>query len=363
MRPYILILCALTPLLSPCKAMIYQLPFKSSYTGEANLNLVPRLDLSALSEEEQQRVQLEALENVALSDIDESAAAAAREFYGELPPNEAGTDLRNICLGARLFATLDPTGGIFNDPAAYYRRKGWPAPKGEKSQKSDYGTDFAKRFIAEAKRKYYARLEEEAARADEYWRKREEELANMPPPRQRKPAWRNWLDGAKDCAPVFPLLFIVGVYTFCDRERRRLANALRRVVDALKSACRRALRPVPTNDWAFWLMVIAVLFCLWCGLTTAMPWAHLGGPYGKQPFWVYRLTHWVVAISAAMAFLRLLREEKKTPARTLAALVLLLLYQPVCAVVSLDRDEWMWVNFATVILLPFAAWRKREEKA
>lgn len=348
--------------------MEYLLP-EELYTDEfmlkANSALVPKKDLSALSPDEQRQAQLDALRSLALEGLDENETAKARDFYGER------VRLEKSDLGRRLTVLLDPSLSAYTDPASYYRRRGWDYPKGEKTKRSEFFDDLQKRFIAATREQWREKKrqeeEEEEARAEAYWKAKQAELATQPPPPPN--TLKNWVDAGIDALPCLTALFVVGVYTFRNRERERLGHGVKRVWEAVCRPVRRFWRWIPAEDWLFWLAMVGVGACAVLAYGTAM-WSCVSeNGYllrFKFPFWVYRLTHWAVAICAAVSFFRLLRAETtappKRPFRTLAALALLVVYQPVFGVVSFKQEEWAWVNAVTVLLLPFCAWRKKVEK-
>jgi len=366
-RVFFLVLLALP-------AMSFEKPeelYTDSWELEYNVALVPKKDISHLTPEEQRQTQLEALRSIALEDVDEGEAAKARAFYGEKHPSEKRF---LVGLGVRAALLFDPSGTFYNDPAAYYREKGWDSPKGQDSSWGDFFTDYGKRFIAKAKEDWRQkkRQEEQAEdeRAEAYWRERQKELATEPRPEPH--TLKNWVDAGIDAFPVLTALFVVGVYAFRNRERERLGRGLKRVCGAVCRPVRRAWRAIPADDWNFWLSLVAVGLCGFLAYAPAS-WGYEAYSsrewvFWKAPFWVYRITHWAVALCAAVSFLRLIRAETtapaKQPARTLVALALFIVYQPVCGVVSFKQEEWAWVNATTVLLLPFCAWwrgRKQEK--
>ncbi len=330
-----------------------------------NIALLPKKDLSALTPDEQRQAQLDALRSIALEGYDENEAAKARDFYGS--EVKANTN----AIGRRASLLLDPSRTFYNDPAAYYRQKGWNYPKGDKSTRGDFFEDYGQRFITATREQWREkkRQEEEAeeARAEAYWQKRQAELATQPPPPPPN-TLKNWVDAGIDALPCLTALFVVGVYTFRERERERLGHGVKRVWEAVCRPVRRFWRWIPAEDWNFWLSLVGVGACGFLSYKTfEWGWWHESFYGLKFPFWVYRLTHWAVAICAAVSFVRLLRAETtappKRPFQTLAALALLVVYQPVFGVVSFKQEEWAWVNAVTCLLLPFCAWRKKVEKS
>ncbi len=350
--------------------MDFQTPeelYSDEYEIENNVALLPKKDLSALTPDEQRQAQLDALRSIALEGYDENEAAKAREFYGEKHPSE---NHFQVGIGARLALLQDPSGGFYLDPATYYRQKGWDYPKGKASKWSDFFKDYAQRFITATREQWREkkRQEEEAeeARAEAYWKAKQAELATQPPPPPPN-TLKNWVDAGIDALPCLTALFVVGVYTFRNRERERLGRGLKRVWEAVCRPVRRFWRWIPAGDWNFWLSLVGVGACGFLSYKTfEWGWWHESFYGLKFPFWVYRLTHWAVAICAAVSFVRLLRAETtappKRPFQTLAALALLVVYQPVFGVVSFKQEEWAWVNAVTCLLLPFCAWRKKVEK-
>ena len=343
--------------------MDYPLPeelFVRDFQREENLPLVPQKDLSALTPDEQRQTQLDALRSLALEGLDESEAEKARAFYG------AKVKSVDYAIGRRASLLFDPSKTFYNDPAAYYRQHGWNYPKGDKSTRGDFFEDYGKRFIASTRQQWRDKKrqeeEEEEARAEAYWKARQAELASQPPPPPPN-TLKNWVDAGIDALPCLTALFVVGVYTFRHRERDRLGRGLKRVWEGLCRPVRGFWRWIPAEDWNFWLSLVGVGACGFLSYKTfEWGWWHKDYYGLKFPFWVYRLTHWAVAICAAVAFCRLIVGGRKAPARTLAALVLLVVYQPVFGVVSFKQEEWAWVNAGTCLLLPFCAWRKNLKK-
>ncbi len=338
------------------------------FEEENNVALLPKKDLSALTPDEQRQAQLDALRSIALEGYDENEAAKAREFYGEKHPSE---NRFKVSIGGRLAVLQDPSGGFYQDPAAYYRQKGWDYTNGRLTKRYEFFEDYAQRFITATREQWREkkRQEEEAeeARAEAYWQKRQAELATQPPPPPPN-TLKNWVDAGIDALPCLTALFVVGVYTFRERERERLGHGVKRVWEAVCRPVRRFWNWIPAEDWLFWLSLVGVGACAYLAYNTFL-WesGHYEYYVWKAPFWVYRLTHWAVAICAAVSFVRLLRAETaappKRPFQTLAALALLVVYQPVFGVVSFKQEEWAWVNAVTCLLLPFCAWRKKVEKS